>query len=187
MPFVLVGLALAHIILLHEGGSNNPLGLRSDVDKVYFHPYFTYKDVFGFAIAFGGLLAIVFFAPNLLGDVENFSEANPLVTPVHIQPEWYFLFAYAILRSIPNKLGGVIAMGASIIVLVLLPFLHGSKTRGLTFRPLGKMLFWLLVATFFLLTWVGALPAEEPFITTGQVATTCYFMYFLVLFGAVAR
>nr|YP_010701981.1 cytochrome b [Paracondylactis sinensis]WCL18743.1 cytochrome b [Paracondylactis sinensis] len=180
-PFLLVALAFVHLIFLHVDGSNNPVGVRSDLDKVPFHVYYTSKDWYGivaFAVFF---CALVYLAPNLLGDPENFIQANPLVTPVHIQPEWYFLFAYAILRSIPNKLGGVVAMFASLLILFLLPWLHSSRFRGLTFRPLGRIAFWFLVADFLLLTWIGSQPVEDPFILVGQLASVFYFSYFLIL------
>lgn len=126
LPFVLAGLALIHLIALHEEGSNNPIGIRSDIDKIPFHYYFALKDLFGFVIAGIFLIILVFLFPYYLGDAENFKETNPLVTPVHIKPEWYFLFAYAILRVMPNKLGGVIALIFGIAILLLLPYLHNS-------------------------------------------------------------
>ena len=180
-PFFLVALVFVHLIYLHVDGSNNPVGVRSDLDKVPFHVYYTSKDWYGivaFAVFF---CSLVYLAPNLLGDPENFIQANPLVTPVHIQPEWYFLFAYAILRSIPNKLGGVVAMFASLLILFLLPWLHSSRFRGLTFRPLGRIAFWFLIADFLLLTWIGSQPVEDPFILVGQLASVFYFSYFLIL------
>nr|YP_010323275.1 cytochrome b [Leptophyton benayahui]UKP88410.1 apocytochrome b [Leptophyton benayahui] len=180
-PFLIVGLSLLHIIALHAAGSNNPVGVDSDMDKVPFHVYFTYKDLLGIVVLSTLLVILCYFMPNLLGDPENFIQANPLVTPVHIQPEWYFLFAYAILRSIPNKLGGVLAMVFSILVLLLLPLIHTSRLRALTFRPLGKMAFWFLVADFVILTWLGANPVEEPYIMVGQYASFLYFIYFLIV------
>ena len=132
---------LIHLLFLHQTGSGNPLGVERDVDKLPFHPYFTIKDLFGFLVVLISLLIISLVEPYLLGDPENFNPANPLVTPVHIQPEWYFLFAYAILRSIPNKLGGVIALLISIVILVIIPFWHKRNFRGLTFYPLNKFLF----------------------------------------------
>lgn len=134
-------MTLVHLIFLHETGSNNPTGLNSDADKISFHPYFSYKDLLGFAALLIALVSLALFSPNLLGDPDNFTPANPLVTPAHIKPEWYFLFAYAILRSIPNKLGGVLALLFSILVLILVPILHTSKQRSLTFRPLTQILF----------------------------------------------
>jgi len=180
LPFILAALALMHLIGLHVNGSNNPLGVRSDIDKVPFHSYFSAKDLLGIVALILSLLALCFYLPNLLGDPENFIEANPLVTPAHIQPEWYFLFAYAILRSIPNKLGGVVAMFSALLVLLLLPYLHTSYLKGLAFRPLGKTLFWFIIANFCLLTWIGAKPVEEPYIITGQIATALYFTYWLI-------
>nr|AUW54732.1 cytochrome b [Luxilus cornutus]AUW54758.1 cytochrome b [Luxilus cornutus] len=180
-PFVIAGATVLHLLFLHETGSNNPAGLNSDADKISFHPYFSYKDLLGFVLMLLALTSLTLFSPTLLGDPENFTPANPLVTPPHIQPEWYFLFAYAILRSIPNKLGGVLALLFSILVLLVVPILHTSKQRGLTFRPITQFLFWTLVADMIILTWIGGMPVEHPYIVIGQVASVLYFALFLLL------
>nr|YP_097153.1 cytochrome b [Thorius n. sp. RLM-2004]AAU20590.1 cytochrome b [Thorius n. sp. RLM-2004] len=182
LPFIISGATIVHLLFLHETGSNNPTGLNSSPDKIPFHPYFSYKDLFGLLIFLFLLLPLSLLTPNLLGDPENFNPANPLVTPPHIQPEWYFLFAYAILRSIPNKLGGVVALLASILVLMIIPALHTSKHRGLSLRPATQILFWLLIANTLVLTWIGGQPVESPLIEIGQVASLLYFLLFLLMF-----
>nr|AWG47151.1 cytochrome b [Anomaloglossus surinamensis] len=181
LPFAIAGLSMLHLLFLHQTGSSNPTGLNSNPDKVPFHTYFSYKDALGFIILLTLLAILSAFAPNLLGDPDNFSPANPLVTPPHIKPEWYFLFAYAILRSIPNKLGGVLALLFSILILFLIPLLHISHQRTMSFRPLTKILFWILIANMFILTWIGGQPVEDPFVIIGQLASAFYFFIFIML------
>lgn len=179
LPFIVVAFTIIHLLFLHQTGSNNPLGVNRNIDKVPFHPYFTFRDIVGFLIITLIIITLTLINPYLLGDPDNFTPANPLVTPVHIQPEWYFLFAYAILRSIPNKLGGVIALVASIAVLFILPFYHLNKFQGNQFYPINKLLYWGIVTTIILLTWIGARPVETPYILTGQILTVIYFSYYL--------
>nr|AXS65699.1 cytochrome b [Coleoptera sp. 3 KM-2017] len=180
LPFIIAALVMIHLLFLHQTGSNNPLGLNSNYDKTPFHPYFSIKDLMSVMITLFMFSLLVLLEPRMLGDPENFIPANPLVTPVHIQPEWYFLFAYAILRSIPNKLGGVIAMVASIVIIAFPLITNKSKFQGMSFYPLNKIMFWMYVVITLLLTWIGARPAEEPFIFTGQILTVLYFLYFII-------
>nr|QNE85594.1 cytochrome b [Chrysotimus molliculus] len=180
LPFIVAAMTMIHLLFLHQTGSNNPLGINSNIDKIPFHPYFSFKDIFGFIIMLMMLTILTLSNPYLLGDPDNFTPANPLVTPVHIQPEWYFLFAYAILRSIPNKLGGVIALVLSIAILFILPFTHKSKFRGIQFYPLNQMMFWLMLSTVILLTWIGARPVESPYVIVGQTLTIIYFLYYIM-------
>nr|ADO21918.1 cytochrome b [Lampetra richardsoni]ADO21919.1 cytochrome b [Lampetra ayresii]ADO21922.1 cytochrome b [Lampetra sp. DAB-2010]AEN25623.1 cytochrome b [Lampetra sp. DB-2011]ADO21920.1 cytochrome b [Lampetra richardsoni] len=187
LPFILAAMTMIHIMFLHQTGSSNPLGINSNLDKIQFHPYFSFKDIFGFVILLGVLFMISLLAPNALGEPDNFIYANPLSTPPHIKPEWYFLFAYAILRSIPNKLGGVVALAAAIMILLVIPFTHTSKQRGIQFRPLAQITFWILIADLALLTWLGGEPAEHPFILMTQVASTVYFMIFILIFPTLGR
>nr|SPP69177.1 cytochrome b [Luehdorfia japonica] len=180
LPFVILMLTMIHLLFLHQTGSNNPLGINSNLDKIPFHPFFTFKDLIGFIIMLFILILLTLTNPYLLGDPDNFIPANPLVTPIHIQPEWYFLFAYAILRSIPNKLGGVIALIMSILILIILPFTFNKKIQGIQFYPFNQFLFWLMITTIILLTWIGARPVENPYIITGQILTIIYFSYFIL-------
>ena len=151
-----------------------------------FHPYYTIKDILGVLLLFLVLMSLVLFSPDLLGDPDNYTPANPLNTPPHIKPEWYFLFAYAILRSIPNKLGGVLALVFSILILAIIPLLHTSKQRGIIFRPLSQCLFWLLTADLLTLTWIGGQPVEHPFIIIGQITSILYFTILLVLLPTIS-
>lgn len=180
LPFVIAGLTLVHLALLHNDGSNNPLGLSESVSFVPFFPYFYIKDLFFFWIVLLLYFIYLFYYPNNLGHPDNYIPANPMVTPEHIVPEWYFLPFYAILRSIPNKLGGVLAMFGSIAILFLLPFLNTSKVRSREFRPFGSLLFWFLVGDFFVLGWIGQQPVEAPFIGIGVFATVFYFLFFML-------
>uniref|UniRef100_UPI0030FF05F9 cytochrome b n=1 Tax=Neopanorpa triangulata TaxID=3135614 RepID=UPI0030FF05F9 len=180
LPFIVMAFTMIHLLFLHQTGSNNPLGLNSNLDKIPFHPYYTFKDLTGFFILLIFLTLLTLLDPYLLGDPDNFTPANPLVTPVHIQPEWYFLFAYAILRSIPNKFGGVIALVLSIAILMILPFTHMSKSQGIQFYPINQILFWSMLIIVILLTWIGARPVEEPYVLTGQILTIFYFAYYLI-------
>nr|QEJ81563.1 cytochrome b [Rhagophthalmus giganteus] len=176
MPFLLVAFAIIHLLFLHQTGSNNPLGTNSNIDKIPFHPYYTFKDLMGFNMTIMILTIITLSSPYILSDPDNFTPANPLVTPTHIQPEWYFLFAYAILRSIPNKLGGVIALFMSIMMLTIMPLLK-KKFLSSSFYPINKTLFWSFTSVTILLTWIGTQPVEDPFILTGQILTFMYFSY----------
>nr|ARH54791.1 cytochrome b [Trigonopterus sp. 8 AH-2016] len=180
LPFIVLAFVIIHLFLLHQTGSSNPLGLNSNIDKLSFHPFFTFKDLVGFIVMFMLLTILTLKMPYLLSDPDNFTPANPMVTPVHIQPEWYFLFAYAILRSIPNKLGGVIALVSSVSILYIVPFMNNKKFSSTQFYPINKILFWTFFTLIILLTWIGARPVEEPYILTGQILTLSFFLYFLI-------
>ena len=181
LPFVLTALVLTHLMALHEHGSNNPLGLTQNADRISFHPYFTYKDIVGAVVWALGLALLIFYLPNMLGHPDNYIPANPLSTPLSIVPEWYLLPYYAILRAIPSKLGGVIAMGASLLVYLILPFVHTSKIKSSTFRPLSAIAFWAFIGNFICLIILGGRPVEEPFVTLSIYSLVFYFSYFLIL------
>ena len=180
LPFVILGATVLHLLFLHQTGSNNPLGIDSNSNKIPFHTYYTTKDIAGFLIILMTLSFIVLFYPNILGDPENFLPANPLVTPIHIKPEWYFLWAYAILRSIPNKLGGVIAIFGALLILFILPLINTQIRRGNTYYPINQILFWTIVTNAILLTWIGGRPVEPPFEILGQFFTALYFVLILI-------
>ena len=182
LPFVLAALALMHLIVLHDtSGSGNPLGISGNYERIPFSPYYLFKDLITIFIFVFVLSLFVFFMPNVLGDSDNYVPANPMATPAAIVPEWYLLPFYAILRSIPNKLLGVIAMFSAILVLLILPITDVSRSRGMQFRPLGKMCFYVFVANFLILMQLGAKHVESPFIELGQFSSVLYFSHFILI------
>jgi quinol-cytochrome oxidoreductase complex cytochrome b subunit len=189
LPFVILAVVLLHLIALHRFGSNNPLGIemKGPQDTLPFHPYFTIKDLFGLAVFLLIYSFFIFYAPNFLGSSDNYIPANPMQTPNHIVPEWYLLPYYAILRSVPNKLLGVIMAFGSIFLLFIVPWLDSSPVRSARFRPVYKWVFWLLVIDVIALGWVGANPPEGLVVTVGQIATLYYFVHFLILFPVIGR
>ena len=180
LPFIIAAFRAVHLFFLHLTGSRNPLGVRSNIDKIKFSIYFRWKDILGMVLMLQLLILISIFNPWVLGDPENFIPANPLVTPIHIQPEWYFLFAYAILRSIPNKLGGVVALALSVAVYYIIPALVNSRVKSNQFLPMNKFMFWVLVGLVLILTWIGARPVENPYIIIGQILSLMYFSWFFL-------
>jgi len=184
VPFIIIAFRVLHIFFLHTTGSNNPLGVFSGPDKIPFHWYYSIKDIVGFVWLLILLIFLICFAPNLLGEPDNFIEANPIVTPPHIVPEWYFLFAYAILRSIPNKLGGVIGLFSSLLILFIVPIIQKVKFKAISFYPLAKIFFWLFVVRFSILTVGGAWPVEPPYIIVSQFFSILYFSFFIFLSGS---
>ena len=189
LPFVIFGVVFLHVAALHITGSNNPLGIepKGPQDTLPFHPYYTAKDSVGMVVYFAVFAALVFFFPNMLGHPDNYIPANPLVTPAHIVPEWYFLPFYAILRAVPDKLGGVLLMFGSIAVLFVLPWLDTSPVRSMRFRPLARIFLLIWLVSFFVLLYCGGKPAEEPFVTLSRVAAAYYFLYFLVILPLLGR
>jgi len=185
LPFVIAGLVIAHIALLHKDGSNNPLGINSITDKISFYPYFYVKDLFSLMCFILFFSIILFYFPNLLGHPDNYIPANPMSTPAHIVPEWYFLPFYAILRSIPDKLGGVAAMGGAIVILLFLPFINTSEVRSSVFRPIFRKSFWVFFANFLLLGWIGQEVVEHPYVLIGQIGTAFYFLFILLFIPAI--
>lgn len=181
LPFVLAALAALHLLTLHQHGSSNPLGLTGNLDRIPMHPYFIFKDLVTILFFILALSVFVFYAPNALGHPDNYIMANPMQTPASIVPEWYLLPYYAILRSIPNKLAGVVAMFASLLILLAMPLLDTSRVRGSQFRPVMRFMFWVFVANFFILMWIGSQHPESPFLEIGQISTALYFAWFLVL------
>lgn len=180
LPFIIFFIVILHLFFLHETGSGNSIGIMSDCDKINFHPYFRFKDVYGFGIFFLFFILICIMMPYIFMDVENFISSNPLVTPVHIQPEWYFLFAYTILRSIPRKIGGVVALIISVFILYFFPFLFNHKFRRNSYYYLMKYLFWYFMINWFLLTWIGACIVETPYIELGIIFRFIYFFIFIL-------
>nr|YP_010736908.1 cytochrome b [Pediopsoides anchorides]WEP24782.1 cytochrome b [Pediopsoides anchorides] len=180
LPFIILMLTLIHLFFLHQTGSSNPVGLNSNIDKIPFHPYFSIKDIMGFMITLTILISVNLSEPYLLSDPDNFTPANPMSTPIHIQPEWYFLFAYAILRSIPNKLGGVMALFLSILILIIMPVSMKMKFKGISFYPMSQINFWMFINTVMMLTWIGSKPVEYPYTETGLMLTIMYFSYFIM-------
>nr|AZL93203.1 cytochrome b [Dryinus sp. ZJUH_2016011] len=180
MPFIILMMVIIHLIFLHEMGSSNPLGMNSDIYKIPFHIYFTLKDILGFILTIIILMMLIMYNPYILSDPDNFNIANPMNTPIHIQPEWYFLFAYAILRSIPNKLGGVIALIMSILIMMIMPFYMNFSVKSMMFFPMTQICFWMFISSFIMLTWAGTKSIETPYVEISQLYAMFYFLYFFI-------
>lgn len=187
LPFLIAGMSLVHLALLHKVGSNSPIGSDTRVDDLPFYPYFAVKDVYAFFCFMLFFATFVFYFPNVLNHPDNCIPADPFQTPAHVVPEWYFLPYYAILRSIPHKAGGILAMIGSISILFIIPFINTSDTRNTTYRPIFKFCFWFFISDFIILTWVGQKPVKKTFIFVGQLATAYYFFFFLILIPVVGK
>ena len=189
IPFIIAAVSIIHVWALHRFGSTNPTGVevKSDKDTIPFHPYYTVKDAFGFGIYLIIFAAFIFYIPNYLGHPDNYNPANPMVTPAHIVPEWYFLPFYAMLRAVPNKLGGVIVLFGSIIIMIFLPMLDRSPVKSGRYRPMFKVAYWIFIANALFLGWLGGQPAEEPFVTMSRIATVYYFGYYLVILPLLSK
>jgi len=187
LPFLFAGLVIAHLVLLHTNGNTNPLGIESKTDTVPFYPYLYVKDLFGFIVLMTIFTFVVYFYPNSLGHPDNYIPANPMVTPAHIVPEWYFLPFYAVLRSIPDKLGGVLAMGGALVMVLLMPLLNTSEIRSTAFRPIFRKVYWFFIANFLILGWIGGNEVEDPYILIGQLSTIFYFAFFLIIVPALGK
>jgi ubiquinol-cytochrome c reductase cytochrome b subunit len=187
LPFLIAGMTLIHLALLHKVGSSSPIASDTGVDDVPFFPYMVSKDIFAFTVYLLVFATLVFYFPNVLNHPDNYIPADPMKTPAHVVPEWYFLPYYAILRSIPTKGGGILAMFGSLLVLFIIPFINTSEIRNTTYRPIFKVFFWIFLADFVILTWVGQKPVKDYFILTGQIATAYYFLFFLFLIPVVGK
>nr|YP_009744386.1 cytochrome b [Oxyopes hupingensis]QIE13339.1 cytochrome b [Oxyopes hupingensis] len=180
LPFIILFFVILHLFFLHEKGSSNPLGLMNSGDKIMFYPYYVFKDIFGFSFFFMFFMMICFLYPYIFMDVENFMSSNPLVTPIHIQPEWYFLFAYTILRSVPSKIGGVIALVMSVLILYTLPFFLKHRFRSTFFYFFMKFFFWMFFINWVLLTWIGACIVESPYMELGMIFSIVYYLLYIM-------
>lgn len=186
LPFILIAFVIIHLIFLHASGSSNPLGVTTNTDKLPFHPYFIFKDLLGFFVFLFFFVIVVAYSPNLLGHSDNYIMADSLVTPASIVPEFYFLPFYAILRAVPSKLGGVLAMFASILILFLCPIVDTARIRGATFKPLHRFFFWLFVANFFILTWLGGEHATQTYVLLSRISSLIYFIHFIIILPLIS-